>query len=80
MNDNFKIILDVVTESLETGDISKDKFEQIKAEPESILNLAEQNKDTSNTSDLSEYVYKSSVHMTGKLFLKTDTITFFNLV
>ena len=79
MDDNFKIDLDVVTESQATGDISKDKFEQIKVEPESILNLAEQNKDTTNTSELSKYFYKSCVHMNGKLFLKTNTITFFSV-
>ena len=68
---NSDIVLDVVTEAQEISSetLPNYEFEQIKVEQESISNLSEQNKATSDSSD----VDTPSEPMTGKLCYKISS-------
>ena len=61
---------------MSTEALSNDEFQQIKVEPESMLNLAEQNKATSDSSD----VDTTSEPMTGKFCYKISSLTLFSSV
>ena len=47
---------------------------QIKVEPEFILNLSKQTKDTSCSSKLSKYVEKQREPITGKLYFISNSL------
>ena len=65
---------------MSTKYIRNDELTQIEVEPGTILNLADQNKDTYSISELSKYVYKPSVPMTGKLCFKSNSFPLINQV